>query len=291
MDPYAHHKTTYQPSLCSWAVPTPICFLSDFGLQDEFVGVVKGVLYRISPDSIVIDITHQVPPGGVRSGALALSRAIQYLPPGVVLAVVDPGVGTSRRPLAVATEFGYFVGPDNGLLSPAVAMVGGASAVHEITNPEVMIPGPGSTFDGRDVFAPAAGLLAAGEAQLSDLGPAVDLSSLIPMLLPLPRVEPPVVMGEAWWVDVFGNVQTNVGPEELELVGLRLGDEVVVRVGSRAREARWVTAYGEVADGELAVHVDSAGLIALAVGGTRADEDLALTTGMAVTFVSINSPA
>lgn len=272
-------------------MPTPICFLSDFGLQDEFVGVVKGVLFRISPDSVVIDITHQVPPGGVRSGALALSRAIQYLPPGVVLAVVDPGVGTSRRPLAVATEFGYFVGPDNGLLSPAVAMVGGASAVHEIANPEVMIPGPGSTFDGRDVFAPAAGLLAAGEAQLSDLGPEVDLSSLIPMLLPLPRVEPPLVLGEAWWVDVFGNVETNVGPEELELVGLRPGDELVVRVGSSSHQGRWVNAYQDVADGELAVHVDSAGLIALAVGGTRADEDLALTTGMAVAFASLSSRA
>jgi len=268
---------------------TPISFLSDFGLQDEFVGVVKGVLYRISPGSVVIDITHQIPPGGVRAGALALSRAIQYLPPGVVLAVVDPGVGTTRRALAAATEFGLFVGPDNGLLSPAVAMVGGASAVHEITNPDVMIPGPGSTFDGRDVFAPAAGLLASGEAQLSDLGPEVDWSSLVPMLLPLPRVEPPVVLGEAWWVDVFGNVETNIGPEELTLVGLRPGDRVEVRIGASSHSGRWVQAYGDVADGELAIHVDSAGLMALAVGGTRADDELSLNAGMAVVFGSLSS--
>ena len=130
---------------------TPISFLSDFGLQDEFVGVVKGVLYRISPASVVIDINHQIPAGDVRAGALSLSRAIQYLPPGVVLAVVDPGVGTVRRALAAATEFGVFVGPDNGLLSPAVAMVGGATVVHEITNPEMMIPGPGATLDRKSV--------------------------------------------------------------------------------------------------------------------------------------------
>lgn len=265
---------------------TPISFLSDFGLQDEFVGVVKGVLFRISPASVVIDINHQIPAGDVRAGALSLSRAIQYLPPGVVLAVVDPGVGTVRRALAAATEFGVFVGPDNGLLSPAVAMVGGATVVHEITNPEMMIPGPGATFQGRDVFGPAAGLLAAGEAQLSDLGPEVDPASLIPMMLPLPRVEPPLVLGEAWWIDTYGNVETNVGPEELELVGLRLGDEVIVRVGGGAHRGRWVAVYGDVADGELAVHVDSAGLVAMAVRGARADEELSLSAGIAVCFSS-----
>ncbi len=264
----------------------PISFLSDFGLQDEFVGVVKGVLYRISPESVVIDITHQIPPGDVRAGALSLSRAIQYLPPGVILAVVDPGVGTVRRALAAATEFGLFVGPDNGLLSPAVAMVGGATIVHEITNPEMMIPGPGATFQGRDVFAPAAGMLAAGEAQLSDLGPEVDPASLVPMLLPLPRVEPPLVLGEAWWVDSYGNVETNVGPEDLRLVGLRPGDDVIVRVGAGEHRGRWVNAYGDVAEGQLAVHVDSAGLIAVAVRGARADEELSLAAGIAVGFSS-----
>lgn len=265
---------------------TPISFLSDFGLQDEFVGVVKGVLFRISPGSVVIDINHQIPAGDVRAGALSLSRAIQYLPPGVVLAVVDPGVGTTRRAVAAATDFGVFVGPDNGLLSPAVAMVGGATVIHEITNTEMMIPGPGSTFHGRDVFAPAAGMLAAGEAQLNDLGREVDPASLVPMLLPLPRVEPPNVLGEAWWVDAYGNVETNVGPEDLELVGLRLGDHMTVRVGAGAHRGRWVAAFADVAAGEIAVHVDSAGLVAIAVRGARADDELSLAAGTAVVFSS-----
>ena len=237
------------------------------------------------PDSRVIDITHGIPAGDVRAGALALTRAIQYLPPGVVLAVVDPGVGTARRAIAAATEFGFFVGPDNGLLSPAVAMMGGAHSINSIENPEVMIPGPGATFQGRDVFAPAAALLASGEAQLDDLGPAVDPASVMPLMLPLPKVELNMVIGEAWWVDVYGNVETNIGPDDLMVIGARPGSR-----WSWSGSAPWSTkrngfdTFGEVGDGELAVHVDSAGLMALGGQGGRADEELNAAAGMAVTF-------
>ena len=262
----------------------PVSFLSDFGYGDEFVGVVHGVVYRLSPESRVIDVTHGVPAGDVRAGALALTRAIQYLPSGVVLAVVDPGVGTARRAIAAATEFGFFVGPDNGLLSPAVAMMGGAHSINSIENPEVIIPGPGATFQGRDLFAPAAALLASGEAQIDDLGPAVDPSSVMPLMLPLPKVELNMVIGEAWWVDVYGNVETNVGPEDLMVIGARPGAGVVVRIGATSYEGKWVDTFGDVGDGELAVHVDSAGLVALAVRGGRADEELNAGAGMAVTF-------
>ena len=262
----------------------PVSFLSDFGYSDEFVGVVHGVIYRLSPDSRIIDITHGVPAGDVRAGALALTRAIQYLPPGVVLAVVDPGVGTARRAIAAATEFGFFVGPDNGLLSPAVAMIGGAHSINSIENPEVMIPGPGATFQGRDLFAPAAALLASGEAQLDDLGPAVDPASVMPLMLPLPKVELNMVIGEAWWVDVYGNVETNIGPEDLMVIGARPRGTVLVRIGATSYEAKWVDTFADVGDGELALHVDSAGLLALAVRGGRADEELNASAGMAVTL-------
>lgn len=265
----------------------PISFLSDYGLADEFVGVVHGVIARISPESRVIDLTHGIPAGDIRAGALALTRAIQYVPDGVVLAVIDPGVGTSRRCLAAETAVGFFVGPDNGLLSPAVAMVGGAHAIHSVENPDVIIPGPGSTFDGRDVFAPAAALLSSGEASLQELGPAVDPGEIQPLMLPLPRVEPPVVIGEAWWVDVYGNVETNVGPEELELIGVVLHGELEVRIGASSHRARWVPAFGAVDEDSVLVHVDSAGLIALATRGGRADDELNLTSGMAVTFKAV----
>jgi len=265
-------------------VALPISFLSDFGHLDEFVGVVHGVIYRISPESRIIDITHGIPAGDVRAGALALTRAIQYLPPGIVLAVVDPGVGTARRGIAAATEFGFFVGPDNGLLSPAVAMMGGAHSINSIENPEAMIPGPGATFQGRDLFAPAAALLASGEAALDDLGPSVAPASVMPLMLPLPKVEFSMVIGEAWWVDVYGNVETNIGPDDLMMIGARPGGQVMVRIGATEHGGTWVETFGDVGDGELAVHVDSAGLMALAVRGGRADEEMNASPGMAVTF-------
>ncbi len=263
----------------------PISFLSDFGRRDEFVGVVHGVLATLAPHSRVIDVVHEISRGNIRGGALALTRAIQYLPHGVVLAVIDPGVGTERRAIAAETEVGFFVGPDNGLMSPAVAMVGGASRIVSLENEEARIPSTGATFHGRDIFAPAAALLASGEATLSELGPEVEPGSVSPLLLPLPDVSAGTLTGEAWWVDGFGNVQTNVSPEDLVGIGLRVGTTVTVKVGPRLHQMRWVTAYGDVGDREPLIHVDSSGLMALAVRGERADEELGLAEGTAVSFV------
>lgn len=248
--------------------------------------MVHGVLAKLAPASPVIHLTHRVPRGDVRAGALTLTRAIQYLPEGVVLAVVDPGVGTARRAIAAETPWGYFVGPDNGLLSPAVAMVGGASRIVSIENPEVRLPSPGATFHGRDVFAPAAGVLASGEATLDDLGPEVPPDQVVPLLLPLPEVQGNRVVGEAWWVDTFGNVETNIGPDEMAQAGMRPGATVIIRVGASIHQAPWVTAYGDVEEGELLVHLDSAGMIALAVRGGRADEELNLVAGTAVSLTA-----
>ncbi|MGH9031707.1 MAG: SAM hydrolase/SAM-dependent halogenase family protein, partial [Acidimicrobiia bacterium] len=151
--------------------PKPFCsFLSDYGSADEFVGVCKSVMLSVAPDLRVIDLTHEVPPHDVKAGALTLVRAVQYLPEGgIVLAVVDPGVGTDRRLLGVDVPHGVLFGPDNGLLAPAVAMLGGATQVVSLTNTEYHLPSPGPTFAGRDVLAPAVGHLAAGVA-LGDLG-------------------------------------------------------------------------------------------------------------------------
>jgi hypothetical protein len=262
----------------------PITFLSDFGLDDEFVGVVHGVIARLSPDARVIDLTHGIVPGDIRAGALALTRAVQYLPEGVVLAVVDPGVGGRRRPLAVETGRGFFVGPDNGLLSPAVAMIGGATRIVSIENPEARIPAEGVTFQGRDVFAPAAALLSSGEASIGDLGPDLDPESVQPLLLPLPEVDRERVSGEVWWVDRFGNCQTNVGPGELREAGVLPAPTVTIRVGAAVHTATWATTYSDVEAGALLAHIDSAGLVALAVRGGSAGDELNLATGVAVTF-------
>jgi S-adenosyl-L-methionine hydrolase (adenosine-forming) len=262
----------------------PISFLSDFGHDDEFVGVVHGVLARLAPDAVVIDVGHGFPPGNVRAGALALVRAIQYLPEGVCLAVIDPGVGSSRKAIAAHTEWGYFVGPDNGLLSPAVAMTGGADRIVSIENPEAMIPSPGETFHGRDVFAPAAALLASGEATLDDLGPELSGDEVVPLLLPLTDGDGSKVTGEAWWVDRFGNAQTNISPEDLRALGLSPGETLTMRIGSGIHNLPWARAYSDVAEGEGLIHVDSAGLIAVAVRGGRADDTFNLSLGVAVTL-------
>lgn len=265
----------------------PLSFLSDYGNADEFVGVVHGVVLRVHPGLTVVDVSHQVPRGDVRAGALMLLRAIQYLPPGVCLAVVDPGVGGSRRAIVAETAWGHFVGPDNGLLAPAVAMVGGATRVVSLESEEFRLPRDGVTFDGRDVFAPAAAVLAAGEAALDDLGPAVDPDSVMPLLLPLVDHREGVVDGEVWWIDAFGNAQTNVSPDDLALVGLRVGDVVSVRLGASEHEMPWRDTYGT--DGSGVVHVDSYGMIAIAVPGGRADEVYGISDGLSVGFAAAPS--
>lgn len=260
----------------------PICFLSDFGHTDEFVGVVHGVIERIAPGTRVIDITHGVPRGNVRAGALALLRAIQYLPDGVVLAVVDPGVGTDRRAIAAETARGVFVGPDNGLLAPAVAMVGGATRFVTLESPDFRLPGAGSTFDGRDVFAPAAAVLASGEATLDDLGATIDPASVTPLLLPLVEHRDGQVSGEVWWIDRYGNAQTNVSPEDLRLVGLAPGATLMLRAGAVEHEVRWADGYAE---GDPAiVHEDAHGLMTIARAGASAAERLGLSEGLYVAF-------
>lgn len=263
--------------------PAFVSFLSDYGLADEFAGVCKAVILRVAPDARVIDITHEIPPHDVRAGALTLARAAQYLPRGVVLGVVDPGVGTERRAVAAEVESGYLVGPDNGLLAPAVAMLGGAKRVVSLTNPEYQMEAPGPTFAGRDVFAPAAGYLASG-VDLAELGEEIDPLSLLPGLVPLSRLDGDGLVGEVLWVDRFGNVQLNLDPDELAALGLRCGDRLGVEIGSERRTARWVTTYGAAGAMELVVVVDSYGLVSLAFDRSPAAEALGLRAGSAVTL-------
>lgn len=260
----------------------PVSFLSDFGTTDEFVGVVHGVIARIAPAVRVIDVSHHIPQGDVRAGALTLLRAVQYLPSGVVLAVVDPGVGTSRRAIAAETDWGVFIGPDNGVMAPAVAMIGGAHRIVSLENPELHLPSLGATFDGRDLFGPAAAVIASGQAKLEDLGPEVARESVTPLMLPLPDLEQGQVRGEVLWVDHFGNAQTNIGPDDLAELGLSPGADVIVRVGASDFRLTWVAAYGDVQRGEGLLHVDSYGQMAIAVNGGRAEDSFPVGTRVAV---------
>jgi len=260
-----------------------VWFLSDYGLDDEFVGVVKGVVKSIAPQVTVVDLTHQIPAFDIRAGSLALARSMQYLAPGVVLAVVDPGVGSSRR--AVAVEVGsddvtaFLVGPDNGLLAPAVAMVGGARRAVSLTNDDYHLAAPGPTFAGRDVMAPAAAHLCAG-LELDLLGEPVDPLSLLPGLMPLSRQEDGKTVGEVLWIDRFGNAQLNVDPDEI--AGIE--GPVLVRAGDQARVAARVASFSELKPGQVGVMVDSYGLLAVVLDRRSAADELRLHTGSAVTL-------
>jgi S-adenosyl-L-methionine hydrolase (adenosine-forming) len=263
--------------------PPVVSFLSDYGLTDEFVGVCKAVVLRAAPAARIIDVTHGIPPFDVRAGALALARSAQYLPAGVVLAVVDPGVGTDRRAVAVEVETGYLVGPDNGLLAPAVAMLGGAVQVVSLTNPEYQLEAPGATFAGRDIFAPAAGYLAAGTS-IELLGERVDPMSLVPGMVPLPTDEGGRTSGEVLWIDRYGNAQLNIDPGDLVALGVEPGGSVEVRCGDDRRTGRWVSSYADAGPFEVAVVVDSYGLVSLTLNRRPAAEELGLRPGSAVTL-------
>jgi S-adenosyl-L-methionine hydrolase (adenosine-forming) len=263
--------------------PPVVSFLSDYGLTDEFVGVCKAVVLRAAPSARIIDVTHGILPFDVRAGALALARSVQYLPSGVVLAIVDPGVGTDRRAVAVEVETGFLVGPDNGLLAPAVAMLGGARRVVSLTNPDYQLEAPGATFAGRDIFAPAAGYLAAG-TPLEALGELVDPMSLVPGTVPLPRDENGRAAGEVLWIDRYGNAQLNIDPGDLAALGVEPGGPVEIQCGRDRRTGRWVGSYAEAKPHELAVVVDSYGLVSLTLDRRPAAEELGLKAGSAVTL-------
>jgi S-adenosyl-L-methionine hydrolase (adenosine-forming) len=263
-----------------------ITFLSDYGTRDEFVGVVKSVIREIAPHVTVVDLSHDIPAYDVRAGSLTLSRAAQYLCRGVVLAVVDPGVGTDRRAIAVEVGGGesYLVGPDNGLLAGAVAMSGGATAAAELTNPDHQLVAPGPTFAGRDVFAPAAAHLCAG-VPLADLGPLIDPLSLLPGLLPLTREEEGTLVAEVLWVDRYGNCQLNVDAEVLGTVGVAPGDALELRIGTTGRRCRWAHTFADASPSELLMIVDSYGSCALVYDRRSAAAELKLRAGSTLTIV------
>ena len=260
-----------------------ISFLSDFGLTDEFVGVVHSVFRSIAPQVEVIDITHGIPAHDVKAGSLALARSVEYLCPGIVVAVVDPGVGTDRRRIAVEVGEGesILIGPDNGLLAPAVAMVGGPKRVIELTNPDFHLTSSSTTFDGRDVFAPAAAYLANGVA-ITELGELVDPSGLVPAIIPISYLDEGVLHTEVLWIDQYGNIQLNIGFEDLP------EGQLQIKIGEQIHSVDRVTAFDEIPEGGFGLVVDSSGLIEIATLRSSAAGELRISTGDSIQI--INSP-
>lgn len=276
-----------------------VSFLTDYGLADGFVAACQGVLLRRGVHAL--DITHLIPPGDIRRGAAVLAQTVRYLPVDAHLAVVDPGVGTSRRGLVLVTPGGLLVGPDNGLLEPAAAVLGGVTEAVALA----VQPGVPATFHGRDLFAPAAAALATGTPP-ADLGEPVDPATMVRLPPALARVRPaadqePEAAGpagdkdqagpreleaEVVLVDRFGNVQLAASGELLADLGLRPGGQAEISVAGRPDPRASVpvgVTFGSVEPGELVLYVDSAGMAAFAVRDGDAATRLRVAPGDVVT--------
>lgn len=261
-----------------------ITFLSDYGLQDDFVGTCHGVMKRIAPAAEIIDITHGIAPQQVLQGALVLANTLPYMPRGVHLAVVDPTVGTARRPLALRDDQGrLYVGPDNGLLLLAAERDGVVEAAHELANPAYALEPVSRTFHGRDLFAPAAAHLARGVG-IDELGPPVDPRLLVRLELPAPGIRRDVLEAAVTYVDRYGNVQLNLTRDDLERAGIVPGTPVGLTLHGAPGAVAAVTArtFADVPRGGLLLYEDAYRKIAIAVNGGSASEMLPARPGAEV---------
>jgi len=262
-----------------------LSFLTDYGLEDGFVAACHGVAARIAPHASIIDVTHLVPPGDVRRGAAVLAQTVPYLPPAVHVAVVDPGVGTARRGVAVAAGDSVFIGPDNGLLSWAVTAAGGPARAFSLTNRDLWLADVTATFHGRDIFMPVAAHLADG-AELAATGAEIDIADLVTLPAPERLIRDSVAEGEVLTVDRFGNVQLTITASDAAEIGLKPGATANIRCGRHQLTVPYREMFGAVAPGELVAYADSAGLVSIAVNGGDAAQHLGLPPGARVSIAA-----
>jgi S-adenosyl-L-methionine hydrolase (adenosine-forming) len=263
----------------------PITFLSDYGYADEFAGVCRAVIARIAPDAAVIDLTHGIPRHAIEVGAAVLANALPFAPPGVHLAVIDPEVGTSRRGVAVrvATDDRMLVGPDNGLLWPAIDSLGGPTAAVDVSLSALRLEPISATFHGRDVFAPVAAHLALGAA-LAEAGEEIDVASLARLRPSAPSITAGGVATHVVLIDRYGNLTLDLDDGHLPETGLRLGRQLTVNSGGSVHEAVFTPTFADVDPGALILYEDSHRQLALAVNRGNAAEVLDLDVGDEVTL-------
>lgn len=234
-------------------------FLSDFGYRNEWAGICHAVINRIAPASPVVDLSHGVPPLDVRAGAVLLVDSLPYVhADAVVLAVVDPSVGRDRDVALETNEGRLLVGPDNGLLAPAAASLGGVARAVEITAPDVVLTPISPSFHARDVLAPGAAHLAAG-GDLESLGQAVDPATLTELTIPEPTVEHEKIECEVLDLNRFGNVLLNVRTSQFVESGLDKVGAIQVDATAGSGRARWVSTYADVEPGNWGLIQDPRG--------------------------------
>ncbi|NPV59676.1 MAG: SAM-dependent chlorinase/fluorinase [Actinobacteria bacterium] len=244
-----------------------ITFASDFGLSEEWVGTVKGVILSINPAAVILDIAHDIPPFDIGKGSFLLAAALPHVPVGVHLAVVDPGVGTSRLAVALRAARGdMLVGPDNGLLMPAAERLGGVTEAYFLDNQEFFRRPVHPTFHARDIFAPVAAHLSLG-ADPRDMGSPMDPGNLVPAPWGRAREGEGAVYATVVDVDRFGSLRLNAHPEQVRALGCREGEGVILGIGDEEVEAVLASTFGEVEVGEALLYEDSSGVMAAGVNG------------------------
>lgn len=266
-----------------------ISLLTDFGARDPSAAILHGVIATIAPDARVIDISHEVRKFAIRDGALLLWCALPYLPVGVHVAVVDPGVGTARRPIAILSRRGdVLIGPDNGLLMAAPARIGGVAQVRLLDAPEYRLPVVSTSFHGRDIFVPAAAHLARG-VPFEALGPELDANTLAASPIADPEIEDGALRSSIVYVDTFGNVKLAGLRTDLEaaLGAVRPGDvvELTLQPGDgphRTVRLPWVAAFGDVGPGSPLLYEDSYGRLCLAENQGNVARRMGLVEDLAV---------
>ena len=258
-----------------------ITFLTDFGLQDDFVGTCHGVMKRIAPQAEIIDITHGIPPQAVLQGALVLANTIGYMPVGVHLAVVDPGVGGPRRPLVLQdADDRLYVGPDNGLLLPAAGRAG-VVAAHELANPKYALDTISRTFHARDMFSPAAAHLALG-VPLGELGPPVDPEGLVTLDLPKPELGDTLAVATVLYIDSFGNIALNLTRDDVEQIGMVSGAQVELELAGENYYAVTARTFADARPGDVILYQDSYGNMSVAISGGSAARMLHAVPGQRI---------
>jgi S-adenosylmethionine hydrolase len=262
-----------------------VSLLTDFGLRDPSAAIVRGVILGIAPGAEIVDISHEVRKYRIRDGALLLWCALPYLPVGWHVAVVDPGVGTARRPVALEVARGdVLIGPDNGLLLMAADKLGGVTRAVELEEPQYRLPVVTSSFHGRDIFAPAAAHLANGVA-LHALGPSLAPGSLVRLEIPAAVAEAGVLRTHVLYVDTFGSAKLTALREDLAaaLGDLASGTPLRIEIAGRAIDLAWQTTFGEAAIGEPLLYEDSYGRVCIAVNQGNAVEQLGLAEDQPIT--------
>jgi S-adenosyl-L-methionine hydrolase (adenosine-forming) len=253
-----------------------VTLLTDYGRDDDFVGVCHGVIRSIYPEVQIVDITHGIERYGVRQGAIVLRNTLPFMPNGVHVGVVDPQVGTERRGVALRCPDGrLLLGPDNGLLSLAWERFGGIDLAVDITRSPHRLEPVSATFHGRDVFSPVAAHLAAG-AELADAGDPVDPATLARVELPAPRSEDGGLTAHALTIDRFGNAGLNVSHEQLAGTGITLGQTIELEVGRERYLATYAQTFADVSPGELLVYEDAYRVLAVAINRGDAAATLGL---------------